>query len=549
MTFVRAVVVLTLISAAWLRCGSTVEVPQVDSSGMEPQVAERIERSRQAVLSAPGSPDAWGSLGMDFHAHDLFPEAVTSYQRAGELAPGDYRWAYLEGFALSKSDLAATVTAFERAAALRPDNPGFYVNFGDVLARVGEPARAREQYETVLAMNPRLTHALYGLGLLAVQEGKLEEARSRLVAAVEIAPHHSELHRLLAQVHQRLGDTAAAELAALRARAYPEKSSVRDPVIEQLRDRAVSSRAHSRRGLTRAREGRYAEAEVALRRVLALREGNARDFANLGGVLAGQGRLDEAIESYQQSLALNPEETLALNNLALARMGQGRLDEAADHLRGALRIDPLYADAHFNLALVRQRQGALEQAMEHYREALRVNPVHRGAHNNLARALAERGALEQAVELWRQVVEIDPLNLEGLYNLAQALAGRGEHAAAIGLLRQAMRHAPNSSLLSQALAWQLATAPDPGLRDGPRAVELAARVYAQYPDRPEAVDVYGAALAEVGDFKQAAKLAERALKQATAGNQILLAEQIRYRLEKYRKAQPFHQPQGSPAKS
>ena len=531
----------TLVLLLVVGCAESVDVPAVDYSGMEPQVVEKIEASRKAVMDDPESASTWGDLGMDFHAHTLYAEAAQCYVRAAEIDPGDYRWSYLAGVCTARLDPAQALPLFEQAATMNPSNPGFHIRFGDLLTQSGDHDRAAESYRAALAVDSRLSHALYGLGLLALRAGDLDQARSHLERAAEAAPHHGEVHKLLAQVYQRLDEPELAELSALSARAYPDESGARDSVIEQVNEHAVSSRSHSQRGLALAQAGRYAEAETVFRKVMELREANARDYANLGGSLAGQGRLDEAIEAYQEALRITPEETYARNNLALALLTSGDAAAAEEHLREALRIDPAYADAHFNLGLLLERTGRPEQAEGAYRQALAVNPAHAASYNSLARLLAIRGDETGAMALWRKTVSINALDLDAMYNLAMLLSKNDEHAEAIGLLNRAMQLAPNSSLLAQALAAELATAPDAELRDGPRAVELASRVYEQYPDRPEAGNLMAAALAETGEFERAIEVARQAMRQARDAGRMDIAKEIQLHLEGYYKKQPARQ--------
>ncbi len=522
---------------------TSFDPPNIESWTGEPQVAAKIRAAREKALKAPDSSLAAGRLGMVFHAHELHAEAVASYRRAMELAPAEPRWPYLAALATAETDLEGAIGDFERAAALGFDHPAPYVNFGDALARLGRAEEASRQYEKALELDPSSTHARYGLGRLALGRGEPKLAAEHLEEAAGIAPRHGEVHTLLAQVYRRLGRAADAERELLLAGAHPDSTRTPDPILAEVEAEAVNSRAYSERGQRLAREGRFAEAEPELRKVLAIRPGNARDFSNLGGALAGQGKLGEAVEQYGKALAIDPDNTYARNNLGMALAGQGDLDGAAAELQRAVAVDPAYADAHRNLGLVRARQGRHEEAIAHYRQALEHNPSLAQAHNDLGTALAGQGQLDEAIEHWRQALAIDRRALSALYNLSVALVQRGEHREAVGRLRRGIEIAPNSSRLVSLLAWELATAPDAGLRDGEEAVRLARRVYESYPDQPQAGDVLAAALASQGRFEEATAIAERTLARAQEVGQRALAAQIKRRLELYRRQQPFDQGQ------
>ena len=522
-------------------CAPAFEPPAPEAWTGEPQVAEKLRAARQRAIEEPESAAAIGRLGMVFHAHELHAEAILCYRRASVLAPGEPRWPYLAAVAAAKTDLEASVAEYERAVAAGIDHAAAYIGFADALTRLGRTEEAAAQYRRALQLDPDSSHALYGLAQAAFADGDSETAAVHLEKAVSAAPSHGEVHTLLAQVYRRLGGSAEAEVALLRARAFPEPRRAPDPMLAEVQAEAVNSRAFTQRGQRLARAGHFAEAEKAFRRVLEIRPGNARDYSNLGGALTGQGRLDEAVAACRRALEIDPDDTYALNNLALALAGQGDLEGAAELFQRAFAIDPAYTDPLRNLGLLRARQRRHGEAVELYRRALEVNPSLVQVLNDLGASLAARGELAEAMRQWQRVLEIDRRELAALYNLSTAHAMRGEHRQAVRRLRQGLELAPDSSRLVSLLAWELATAPDAELRDGAEAERLARRVHAARPDQPQPADVLAAALAAQGRYEEAVPLAEQAVKAARRLGQGELAAQIGRRLERYRRRQAFVQ--------
>ncbi len=529
-----------LLSACDRRPGA--ELPGIEGWTGEPQVAAKIEQARRLALDRPDAADPVGRLGMIFHAHDLNSEALVCYRRAAELAPDEPRWPYLAALATRKQSLEESVGLFEEAAARGIDLPAFHVNFGSVLAQLGQAERAETEYRRALELDAKLSHALFGLAQLELTRGEPEAARGHLERAAAIAPWHGEVRTLLAQTYQRLGRTEDAERELAAAGAYPEATRAADPFYELVEAEAVTARAYAKRAQRLARAGEFAAAETLYRQVLEIRPGSAGDYANLGGALAGQGKLDAAVENYRTALELDENDPYAHNNLAMALARKGLPEEAAEHLARAVRIEPAYPEAHHNLGLVRAGQGRLQEAVEHYREALSHNPSLTQAHNDLGAALAGLGDLDGAIGQWRKALTIDPRELSALYNLSLALGSRGDHQEAVDRLRQGLALAPNSSRLASLLAWELATAPEAGLRDGAEARRLAQRVHQAYPAQPSIGDVLAAALAETGDFEAAIAAAERAAEQAQSAGQGPLALEIQRRLDGYRRGVAFRQP-------
>jgi len=222
---------------------------------------------------------------------------------------------------------------------------------------------------------------------------------------------------------------------------------------------------------------------------------------NLGNVLSAQGKFDEAISNYRQALQIKPDDAKPHYNLGKALQSQGKLDEAIRHYHQALQLKPNYAEAHNNLGAALQLQGKLDEAISHYRQALRIKPNHASAHNNLGNALIGTGQLDEALRHFQEAIRLKP-----------------EWPSPLN-----------------AIAWLLATHPDPKLRDVGRAIELAeqAAELTKYQDA-STLEMLAMAYASAGRFDRAVTTAETALKLASAVQNDELAYRIRKQLELYR---------------
>jgi hypothetical protein len=94
---------------------------------------------------------------------------------------------------------------------------------------------------------------------------------------------------------------------------------------------------------------RWAQAEVAYRRALALQPTHVEAHNRLALTLAEQGRLLPAIEALRQALALDPQAAHLLNNLGYLQLQAGERDDAVSTLRRALALTPHSATAKANL--------------------------------------------------------------------------------------------------------------------------------------------------------------------------------------------------------
>jgi hypothetical protein len=109
------------------------------------------------------------------------------------------------------------------------------------------------------------------------------------------------------------------------------------------------------------------------------------------------------------------------------------------------------------------------------------------------------------------------------------------------ILEEALIAFPGHLPLSHLLARLLATAPDPAVRDGTLAVELALAAYEEGGTVDEGETV-AMAWAEAGDFEQALTWQRRMLAQVGAGEPLARVGQIRRRLALYENGQPCRAP-------
>ncbi len=515
-------------------------LPHIDVASSEAQVGASIKAAVASLRRRGESAQAWAGLAQVLHAHEMFDGALTAYENAIRHAPTDYRWIYLAALAQQKLDLTAARGRYAAAAALNPQNPAFYVNFGDLLLQLNEPLEAEQSYRRALELRQELSHAHYGLARIAVQQGDLQNARTLLEQASALSPRHGEVHTLQSQVLRRLGDVDSAQRSEVLARASLTSTRPNDPVVAAMEAKAVSSTAYARRGATLARQGDYAAAERAFRRVLDIRPGTATDYSNLGGVLVRQGRTDESISVYEKGMALAPDDVELLSNFGSALADAGDPRRGIELLERAVALDSGYWQAHQNLGLARDQSGQSELAIGHYRDAIGLNPADPGVHTNLGTSLARLGQLEAGVEAWQTALEIDPRSLEARYNSAVALVQLGRHGEALSHLREGVRLAPRSSKFLSLLAWQLATAPEGQHRDGAEALSIAQVLYQADPANPERGDLLAAALAENGRFDEAVSTLARVLTRIPSGHP--LRARLEGRAQLYRQGSPFRQP-------
>ncbi len=266
---------------------------------------------------------------------------------------------------------------------------------------------------------------------------------------------------------------------------------------------------HNNLGVALADCGRLDEAIAHYQAALKIKPNYAEAHNNLGNALAKRGQVGDAIDHYQTALRIKPDYASAYNNLGVALLKRGRLDDAIEHYQTALKFKPDYAEAHNNLGRALANRGQLDDAIEHFQAALKIKPDYAEAHNNLGSALAMHGRVEEAIEQFQDAVEFRPDYADAYANLAAAQYRQGDVLDAVKHWHDTLRLRPNRVIAMNQLAWALATCPEPSVRNGVEAIDLAQRaVDLSGGQEPAILDTLAAAYAETGRFSMAVQTAQ-----------------------------------------
>ncbi len=263
-------------------------------------------------------------------------------------------------------------------------------------------------------------------------------------------------------------------------------------------------------------------------------------LGNFGHDLLQRGQVDEAIPHLQKALALNPEFDFGQADLGTGLLQKGQVDEAIPHLQKALALEPKLALVHANLGTALLQKGQVDEAIARFQQALAIQPDLYLAHNSLGNALLQKGRVDEALDHFQAALKLRPDFAEAHNNLGNALLRKGQVKEAIAQYQAAIETQPANAFLRSNLAWVLATCPEPAIRNGARAVELAqAAERLSGGQHALVLGTLAAAYAEVGRFTEAVAKAQRALELATAQADTAQVEAFRARLALYQAGSPF----------
>jgi tetratricopeptide (TPR) repeat protein len=200
--------------------------------------------------------------------------------------------------------------ALERAAQLRPNDIGIWIDRGNMLVKLERLTEGLASYQHVLKLDPGHADAACGCGSILFKLGHLEEALRFLNLSDELRSNQA-------------------------------------PVLEQ-------------RGLVLFKLNRYQEALSDHLRAHALNPLSPESCNNIGASLHSLSRDEDALPWFEKAIALRPDFIPALVNKAFTLTELQRFDEAFAAFGQAKVLDPDNADITFHLSLLELLTGNFE---------------------------------------------------------------------------------------------------------------------------------------------------------------------------------------------
>lgn len=375
---------------------------------LAPVAAQLIQRQMDRVRSTPRSGEAWGVLGATLASFDYRREALFCLETAERFEPGNPRWPHLQATLLAAEAPEEAAARWRRAVALcgsEPDAPR--LRLARHLAELGRAEEARREWEALLRDKPGHAPALLALARLAQLRGEPHEALSLASRCTEDARTRKAAWTLTAMLHQRLGDTNAAQRAGARAAALPLDASEMDSFGADASERS-DPRDLSDRAQRWLMAGKPAEAAPIIDQLVREHPGFAEGWLLLGRrQLLGQDAA-AAERSIRKHLAMEPQSVNGLFQLGMALLAQQKNPDAAEAFEHATRLKPDFGPAFYNLGLARARSGQKREAVPAFRAAIRHNPERIDSYILLADLHLQLGEKAAAVELAREAEALNP---------------------------------------------------------------------------------------------------------------------------------------------
>jgi tetratricopeptide (TPR) repeat protein len=445
----------------------------------------------------------------------------------------------------------------KKVVAAHPKDPALLCQLGGVQLLGKAVSRAMETFSKALELNPAYAPAYYGLGIVAEQQKRFDEAvrfyergikQSRTPAPIAIQLNLARLYNqrgqfqdtisllagklpqdrsadfgrmMLGMAYLGAGRKSEAEKeieivrqtadgddrlllwlgAAYRELGRPEQSiQAFDKVSANLDGEALFEKAETFAALGRIEEAQAAymkSAENGVQPWLATKR--------VGDLLLAHGRKQEAINAYQEMLGSPGLPLTACDAVGTAFEKAELFPQAlAVYLAAAERFPkeplPLHRLGMLYLALDQP-----DQAISHLDQVLQIRPGDLAALKLLSRAYQKQGALEKAIKTAEKVAATEPASVADRLLLAGLLEQTGRQQEAVAAYRKVIDLDARHVVALNNLAYLLGQS-----GHGQEALRYARSAVAFAPKPDAAVlDTLGWILVAQGSIEEAAKVLEQ----------------------------------------
>ncbi len=306
--------------------------------------------------------------------------------------------------------------------------------------KVKDPNSAAQEFEAVLALDPKNAEAYANLGVIAFSQRDYQKASQYLRKALAIAPSLAKTQGLLGICQARLGDPSARTLLEksfaklkdkpLRLQVGLQLAAVYDQqgdlgAMASVMRSLVDIDPDNVEVLFMAQRVYSELADDTLNKLAIVAPGSARMQQVIAERLINAGDLPGAIDHYKKALQIDPRLPGVHFELAEAILESSPSDagtqaEALKELEIAVAVDGATAKTECEFGRIALLQSQPEQAFAHYQRAYELNPSEVQAQLGLAKFLMLQKKPQEAIKYLRMAVQSDPLNSEAHYRLGLA---------------------------------------------------------------------------------------------------------------------------------
>jgi len=371
-------------------------------------------------------------------------EGLRQIKRSTELMPDNKRLVWELGKAYQQAGrLDDALTTFALVSGdIKDARRRMFIVRALKYKKQGEPARAIEEYQALLAENPDDSKALLLVASTYEEMGELALADVWYLKAQKQKPDDIGLRKKLVKVYEQRGDKEQVDeqLKAIIARVPSgvDRKFALDKLglaegqrllvakeyaaaIQQFNNVLLVEPENESAQIGIANvyfsQNELVLAEKLYLKILKINPKSAKSFYGLGAVYRAQGKPEKAISSYEKSLALSGSSALGgivkdklvrlISLKAEALIKKGKSEEAIEELKRVIKLSPGDVSSHFNLAILYGRQKKLDLAIEELEMVVKLDNTNIKAYSMLVFMYDQKQQLDKTIEAKAHVVSLE----------------------------------------------------------------------------------------------------------------------------------------------
>lgn len=538
-------------------------------------VRKTIEDLRKADQDRPSYQVALGSL--DFRKGDK-ARAEAAFKKALQLDPkSSTTYVALAMLYWSNNDLKAADQAFKAAADLTSANSPVRMRYVDFKLRTGAAAEAKAMLEdinkkipeylpprvallkiacaeqqkddcaariqNILAQDPTNFEAVYQDALINASKGDIPKAIRELEFLSNSFPRNALVRYQLASAYllsaksaseanartavesaeNRLSDAVKLDprlepavllFAELKIRKGSAAAAI-EPLRELIKERPQTAQAYYLLATAYSTQGQAAEAAATYRQMVALYPKDPQPPFLLGNVLLAQGQQEEARKAFEQSVVISPDFLPATERLVDFDIADKQYAAALGRVQQQIEKDPKRAQPWALRAKVHFAQRDFARAEPDLLKAIELDPKFEAAHLLLAQLYIATERPDQAIQKLNAFVEQNK-SVPALLQLASIYEKTKNYAAARDAYEKVLVINGNNGLALNNLAVVYSERFD----QVDKALDLAKRARASFPNNPSLADTLGWIMFRKGDYRNALPLLQEGAAKLTDNPEV-----------------------------
>lgn len=326
-----------------------------------------------------------------------------------------------------RQEVLEALPAARKAAEGDPADLGARLFLAGLLFDLREREESLRLFDEVLARDPKNAKALVFLGLLMLDRGDVETAKSCFDRALETKDWDGMETALLGRVGVALHQGRLAEAASLLGEIEDAKKRPQVGVVSAVFDAFLGNfskavETASRYEALYPQDERFPilqasfytvldeglKARQAVRKGLDLYPASSQGYAVLAGLEHLEGKGKEAEAAYRKAIELDPANAQARNGLALLQMERGEYEDAEGQLSETVLRSPGNPMAWANRGLLFTLIEKLADARQDYQEALDRDPTHYVTMRGLGLVALKEGRTEEAIQSFLKSSLLEP---------------------------------------------------------------------------------------------------------------------------------------------